>query len=93
MGWLPGWQKTGLYYNIANSARTPFCRIRQGCNRSDTGIQTGSIEMTQHSDLVSYLEWRQRAARRLGFGPMQKAPGSIMRTFHAISGLIRGIPG
>jgi len=24
---------------------------------------------------------------------MQKAPGSIMRTFHAISGFIRGIPG
>jgi hypothetical protein len=40
-----------------------------------------------------YLEWRQRAAPRLGFGPVQKTPTSIMRTFHAISGFIRAIPG
>jgi ABC transporter substrate binding protein len=30
---------------------------------------------------------------RLGLGPVQKTPTSIMRTFHDISGLIRGIPG
>ena len=49
--------------------------------------------LTPTATLGWYLEWRQRAAPRLGFGPVQKTPTSIMRTFHAISGFIRGIPG
>jgi hypothetical protein len=77
-------------------------RGSRNVERDRVGVPSALIQSsTLSSATLSTLSTQQRhwvgtwnddrgAAPRLGLGPVQKTPTSIMRTFHAISGFIRG---